>query len=68
MTKEDLMKSLRSMANPSRRGVLVLLAAFTVTFGLLGPTVVAAQTDPLPSWNDGAAKQAILDFVAETTA
>ena len=23
-----------------------------------------AQTDPLPSWNDGAAKKAIIDFVA----
>lgn len=23
--------------------------------------------DPLPSWNDGAAKQAILDFVAQVT-
>jgi phosphoserine phosphatase len=28
----------------------------------------AAQEDPLPSWNDGAAKQAILDFVAGVTA
>jgi phosphoglycolate phosphatase-like HAD superfamily hydrolase len=26
-----------------------------------------AQTDPLPSWNDGPAKQAILDFVKATT-
>lgn len=26
-----------------------------------------AQTDPLPSWNDGSAKQAILKFVRETT-
>ena len=27
-----------------------------------------AQTDPLPSWNDGAAKTSITDFVARTTA
>ena len=27
-----------------------------------------AQGDPLPSWNDGAVKRAILDFVARTTA
>ena len=27
----------------------------------------AAQTDPLPSWNDGPAKQAIVDFVRATT-
>ena len=26
-----------------------------------------AQDDPLPSWNDGAAKQAIIEFVAATT-
>ena len=26
-----------------------------------------AQTDPLPSWNDGAAKKAIIDFVQTTT-
>jgi phosphoglycolate phosphatase-like HAD superfamily hydrolase len=26
-----------------------------------------AQADPLPSWNDGASKQAILDFVSRTT-
>jgi hypothetical protein len=26
-----------------------------------------AQTDPLPSWNDGTPKKAILDFVARTT-
>jgi phosphoglycolate phosphatase-like HAD superfamily hydrolase len=26
-----------------------------------------AQTDPLPSWNDGAAKNAIVDFVQATT-
>jgi phosphoglycolate phosphatase-like HAD superfamily hydrolase len=26
-----------------------------------------AQTDPLPSWNDGSPKQAILDFVRATT-
>ena len=25
------------------------------------------QTDPLPSWNDGPAKQAIIQFVQETT-
>jgi phosphoglycolate phosphatase-like HAD superfamily hydrolase len=28
---------------------------------------VQAQTDPLPSWNDGAAKKAIVDFVQATT-
>ena len=30
-------------------------------------THVQAQTDPLPSWNDGVAKQAIVAFVKDTT-
>jgi phosphoglycolate phosphatase-like HAD superfamily hydrolase len=29
---------------------------------------IFAQTDPLPSWNDGAAKKSIIDFVARVTA
>ncbi len=33
---------------------------------LAGLTTSQAQ-DPLPSWNDGPAKQAIIDFVKETT-
>lgn len=32
-----------------------------------GTLAVAAQADPLPSWNDGPAKQAIVDFVQATT-
>src|SRR5215471_12970677 len=28
---------------------------------------VSAQTDPLPSWNEGGAKKAIVDFVKTTT-
>ena len=31
------------------------------------PVSLAAQDDPLPSWNDGAAKQTILAFVNDTT-
>jgi hypothetical protein len=30
-------------------------------------TQALAQTDPLPSWNDGPAKQAIVEFVQTTT-
>ena len=33
----------------------------------LGANAAVAQTDPLPSWNDGAAKQAIVAFVQTTT-
>ncbi len=30
--------------------------------------LASAQTDPLPSWNEGAAKKSIIDFVARITA
>jgi hypothetical protein len=33
----------------------------------LEPTTSAAAADPLPSWNAGAARNAILDFVARVT-
>ncbi|HEY2874665.1 MAG TPA: HAD family hydrolase [Reyranella sp.] len=35
--------------------------------GLFGATSAYAQADRLPSWNDGQAKKAILDFVVRTT-
>ncbi|MFI5031526.1 MAG: HAD family hydrolase [Reyranellales bacterium] len=35
--------------------------------GLFGATSAYAQADRLPSWNDGHAKKAILDFVVRTT-
>jgi phosphoglycolate phosphatase-like HAD superfamily hydrolase len=38
-----------------------MLLALAVASGAL------AQTDPLPSWNDGAAKKAIVEFVQTTT-
>ena len=37
---------------------------FTLLFVLFG---CLTENDPLPSWNDGAAKQAIVDFVKSTT-
>src|SRR5271156_7195548 len=40
--------------------------AFLFVLGLAGATVTRAQ-DQLPSWNDGPAKQAIVDFVTTTT-
>src|SRR5438046_10425841 len=43
------------------RNKFVLLAIV-----IAGLTTTYAQ-DPLPSWNDGAAKQAIVDFVKATT-
>jgi phosphoglycolate phosphatase-like HAD superfamily hydrolase len=45
-----------------------LLPMSFVLLGLLAAPVVAfAQADPLPSWNEGAAKQAITTFVARVT-
>jgi phosphoserine phosphatase len=55
------MKTARTMAG------LVILG---LLLGCSQPANVAQQTevaDPLPSWNDGEAKQAILDFVARVT-
>src|SRR5512134_1146537 len=40
---------------------LALLIGFTLV------SVVAHAQDPLPSWNDGPARQAILEFVRATT-
>ena len=42
-------------------GLLVLAASLTLAVQVL------AQTDPLPSWNDGPAKKAIVEFVQATT-
>src|SRR5271168_3867286 len=36
-------------------------------FAAVSGTQAFAQTGPLPSWNDGAAKQAIVEFVKATT-
>ena len=44
------------------------LASFVVAIALFACQLAAAQqNDPLPSWNDGAAKTAILEFVEKTT-
>ena len=44
-------------------GPRILAFAGALLFAAQAP----AQTDPLPSWNDGAAKSAIIDFVQATT-
>jgi phosphoserine phosphatase len=53
----------------SRRVLLSTLAALPVLPApfLGSPARAQPDTDPLPSWNDGAAKQAILAFVRDTT-
>jgi len=47
-----------------RRALLAGAAAIPVLLGLPIPRQAQAQADPLASWNDGATKQSILDFVA----
>jgi phosphoserine phosphatase len=47
--------------NPDRRILLTAIALAII------PGHGSAQNDPLPSWNEGTAKKAIVDFVARTT-
>jgi phosphoglycolate phosphatase-like HAD superfamily hydrolase len=49
----------------TRRAVFPL-GLGAVAFAAL-PIPASAQSDPLPSWNDGAAKQTIFEFVKRTT-
>jgi phosphoglycolate phosphatase-like HAD superfamily hydrolase len=51
----------------SRRSVLVALGATLAAFPLDAGAQIATRADPLPSWNDGTAKRAVLDFVRATT-
>jgi phosphoglycolate phosphatase-like HAD superfamily hydrolase len=48
-----------------RRHFTALLLGSAATVGAAGPA--ASQTDPLPSWNDGPAKDAIRNFMRATT-
>ena len=58
------MRHLRRITLAVRLGHVRILVLCTV---LLSAVAAHAQTDPLPSWNDGPAKQAILEFVKATT-
>jgi phosphoserine phosphatase len=51
----------------NRRAMLTALALLPAFSGMVVPASVRAQTDPLPSWNDGTTKQAIVEFVARVT-
>jgi phosphoglycolate phosphatase-like HAD superfamily hydrolase len=44
-----------------------LIALLIAALGADAEPAVAEPSDPLPSWNDGAAKQAIVDFVETVT-
>src|SRR5712691_12338155 len=65
------MKPLNPSSGIDRRALLTTLAVLPVLSAPLLPVSAPAQTPtmggPLPSWNDGPAKQAIVDFVRATT-
>ncbi len=51
---------------------ILIRAGRVMTFAICAMLLIAAQpyaqsSDPLPSWNDGPAKQAIIQFVQDTT-
>jgi phosphoserine phosphatase len=54
-------KSMRARIRADR------LAAWALGVLLLAASAAFAQTDPLPSWNDGPAKQSIITFVERVT-
>ncbi|MGA8494185.1 MAG: HAD family hydrolase [Xanthobacteraceae bacterium] len=63
------MTSTRTPSGINRRGLLTTAATLSLLFAPALPFLqpAQAQTDPLPSWNDGTSKQAITDFVARVT-
>ena len=61
------MKAIISSIGISRRFVLSTLAVLPTLIGPLRPTTAAAQTEQLPSWNDGPVKTSITEFVARIT-
>jgi phosphoglycolate phosphatase-like HAD superfamily hydrolase len=59
---------MRAYASTGRRLLLAAaLALATLTAAPAPPALHAQGADPLPSWNEGEPKQAILDFVEATT-
>src|SRR5277367_5845724 len=55
------------MRNLTLRLRWTLGAALAFCAVLLGAASARAQRDPLPAWNEGPAKQAVLSFVKDTT-
>ncbi|MGA8968187.1 MAG: HAD family hydrolase [Pseudolabrys sp.] len=58
---------MRTLFYAHRRAVLAALLTSAAGAIALSRFPALAQGDPLPSWNDGKAKQSILDFVAAVT-
>ncbi|EGQ8299530.1 haloacid dehalogenase-like hydrolase [Vibrio parahaemolyticus] len=44
-----------------------LLNVFTLAVAVISFPILAQNSDPLPSWNDGQTKQAIIQFVSDVT-
>lgn len=44
-----------------------LLNVFTLAVAVISFPLLAQNSDPLPSWNDGQTKQAIIQFVSDVT-
>jgi phosphoglycolate phosphatase-like HAD superfamily hydrolase len=65
--REPLMNPPFASSGISRRVLLATLAVAPALSELLLPASAQTQASPLTSWNDGPAKQAILDFVRVTT-
>ena len=63
------MSPIRQFPRVDRRVLLSALAMLPLLSASLRSTsaVAQAQRDPLPSWNDGATKSSILDFIARVT-
>ena len=55
-------RNIRTWTRRATLGLLLLFSACSVC-----ERAAHAQSDPLPSWNDGAPKRAIIDFVARVT-
>ena len=50
-----------------RRGSSLVAGVLVLAASLILAAQASAQSDPLPSWNDGPAKKAIVEFVQATT-
>jgi hypothetical protein len=64
--KETGMRPIGRSPGINRR-VLLTVALLPTVFGPAIRAPAQAQADPLPSWNDGASKRAIIEFVTRVT-
>ena len=67
LSKKEVNMKVLSSSTLNRRTLLSVLAGLSLLSGPGLTNSAFAQTDPLPSWNDGPAKQAIVEFVQATT-